>query len=63
MPDVIQRSLNESVSKLLRDIPGNVFFKGIKKTEKTACPEIADEDIKKLDVFQGLPESVKDGSA
>jgi hypothetical protein len=44
-------------------MPGKGSFKGVTETEKTACPEIANEEIKKLDVFQGFPESVKDGSA
>jgi hypothetical protein len=63
MPAVIQRSLNESVSKLLRDMPGIVTFKGFVEVEKTACLEIADKDIEELDIFQGFPESVQDGSA
>jgi hypothetical protein len=37
-------------------------LKGFVETEKTACSEITYEEIKEMDIFQGFPESVKDGS-
>ena len=60
MPDVIQRSLNKSVIKLLCDMLGVGSFKRITKKEKATRPEITYEDIKEFCILYKNLESVEE---